>query len=74
MWVEFADNGAGIAPESLSRVFDPFFTTKPVGVGRGLDLSQAYGIVEQHGGRIEVDSAPGRGSTFKVWLPAAPGP
>jgi two-component system, NtrC family, sensor kinase len=65
----FRDSGAGMSPEIRSKVFDPFFTTKPVGQGTGLGLSISYGIVEQHGGRIEVESEPGRGATFTVWLP-----
>jgi signal transduction histidine kinase len=69
VWVEIADTGCGIAPENLKRIFDLFFTTKPVGKGTGLGLALSYGIVQKHGGRIEVDSAPGRGSTFRVWLP-----
>jgi len=69
VWVEISDTGKGIAPEHLKRIFDPFFTTKPVGSGTGLGLSLSYGIVEKHGGRIEVDSEPGKGTTFRVWLP-----
>jgi signal transduction histidine kinase len=64
-----SDDGEGIPRQVLPAVFDPFFTTKPVGEGTGLGLSVAYGIVEEHGGWIEVDSEPGRGSTFRVWLP-----
>ena len=67
--VEIADTGCGIRPEHLSRVFDPFFTTKPVGKGTGLGLSLSYSLVQKHGGRIEVDSQPGIGSTFRVILP-----
>ena len=70
VWVEFADTGEGIAPENLKRIFDPFFTTKPVGKGTGLGLSLSFGIVEKHGGRIGVQSEPGKGATFRVWLPA----
>jgi two-component system sensor histidine kinase HupT/HoxJ len=66
--ITFADNGAGIAPEHLSRVFDPFFTTKPVGKGTGLGLSISYGIVEQHGGILAVTSSPG-GACFTLTLP-----
>jgi signal transduction histidine kinase len=64
-----SDDGEGIPRQVLPAVFDPFFTTKPVGEGTGLGLSVAYGIVQEHGGWIEIDSAPGRGSTFRVWLP-----
>ncbi len=67
--LDFADNGAGIAEEHLSRVFDPFFTTKPVGQGTGLGLSISYGIVEQHGGTLAVRSLPGQGACFTVRLP-----
>ncbi|MFA5242733.1 MAG: ATP-binding protein [Sulfuricella sp.] len=69
VWVEVADSGKGIAPEHLNRIFDPFFTTKPVGKGTGLGLSLSYGIVKKHHGQIEVDSTPGQGTTFRVWLP-----
>jgi signal transduction histidine kinase len=68
-WVEVEDDGCGIPKENLSRVFDPFFTTKPVGKGTGLGLSLSYGIVKKHGGRLEVDSEPGRGTRFRVTLP-----
>jgi two-component system, NtrC family, sensor kinase len=68
-WVDIADNGCGIAPENLKRIFDPFFTTKPVGKGTGLGLSLSYGIVKKHGGRIEVNSEPGRGTAFRVSVP-----
>ena len=69
VFVAVQDDGCGIAQEHLSRIFDPFFTTKPVGKGTGLGLSLSYGIVRRHGGRIEVDSTPGAGTTFTVWLP-----
>jgi signal transduction histidine kinase len=67
--VEITDNGVGIPADNLSRIFDPGFTTKGVKVGIGLGLSIAYRIVRDHGGRIDVDSEPGRGSTFRVVLP-----
>jgi two-component system NtrC family sensor kinase len=63
------DNGEGIAPENLAKVFHPFFTTKPEGKGVGLGLAVSYGIVEAHGGEIEVNSAFGEGATFTVSLP-----
>jgi len=69
VWVEVADTGCGMPPEVLARIFDPFYTTKPVGKGTGLGLSVSYSIVKRHGGRIEVASAPGVGSTFRIWLP-----
>lgn len=68
------DNGEGIAPALLPRIFDPFFTTKPTGVGTGLGLSVSHGIVTGLGGRIEVESAPGVGTLFRVVLPAADPP
>ena len=74
--VEIGDTGAGITPEALPHVFDPFFTTRGVGEGMGLGLSICHGIVTQMGGRISAESAPGRGSVFRVVLPAtkrAPG-
>ncbi|MGD8794553.1 MAG: ATP-binding protein, partial [Anaerolineae bacterium] len=67
--VRFADDGEGIPEEHLDRIFEPFFTTRPVGEGAGLGLSVSLGIVQAHGGRIEVESQPGQGSTFVVWLP-----
>ncbi len=73
VFISVSDTGAGIAPEHLDRIFDPFFTTKPVGKGVGLGLSVTYGIVEKHGGRIEVDSVPGKGSTFTICLPVRQG-
>jgi signal transduction histidine kinase len=67
--VSISDTGDGIAPEHLSQIFDPFFTTKPVGEGTGLGLSITYGIVERHGGTINVESRRGSGTTFTVTLP-----
>ncbi len=70
LFVEVADTGAGIPRAQLSQIFEPFFTTKPPGRGTGLGLSISYGIVREHGGRIEVESQPGQGSLFRVVLPA----
>jgi two-component system NtrC family sensor kinase len=66
-----ADTGPGIAAEHLPRVFEPFFTTKPPGQGTGLGLAISRDIVRGHGGEIRVESAPGQGTTFTVWLPEA---
>ena len=67
--VAISDSGKGIDPRQLNRIFEPFFTTKPVGIGTGLGLSVSYGIIQKHGGSIDVESEPGRGSTFTVRLP-----
>jgi CheY-like chemotaxis protein len=68
------DTGSGIAPEVLPHLFEPFFTTKGVGKGTGLGLASAYGIVKQHQGWIEVDSQPGCGARFKIFLPLKTAP
>jgi signal transduction histidine kinase len=67
--VSVADNGCGMDEDTREHVFEPFFTTKDVGSGTGLGLSISHGIIEEHGGRIEVESQPGEGSTFRVYLP-----
>jgi two-component system NtrC family sensor kinase len=66
---EFTDTGSGIPADCLQKIFDPFFTTKPLGRGTGLGLSVCYGIVSEHGGKIQVDSTEGEGATFRVLLP-----
>lgn len=67
--IRVADTGVGIPAQYLSRIFDPFFTTKGVGRGTGLGLTVTYGIVEKHGGKIDVQSEVGKGTTFTVVLP-----
>jgi signal transduction histidine kinase len=70
--LEVHDTGVGMTPEQLERVFEPFFTSKPAGKGTGLGLSICHGIVTGYGGRMEVESTPGRGSIFRVLLPSCP--
>jgi two-component system NtrC family sensor kinase len=67
--ISIADTGCGIPPEHLNKLFDPFFTTKEVGHGTGLGLSVTLGIVQRHGGTIQVASEVGKGSTFSIWVP-----
>jgi len=69
--ISVIDTGTGIPPELMDKIFDPFFTTKPVGQGTGLGLPTVLGIVESHGGFLHIDSEVGKGTTFKVYLPAA---
>ncbi len=69
--IQVEDNGKGIPDEHLYKVFDPFFTTKDVGEGSGLGLSVSHGIIEKHGGRFEVSSAVGKGTTFGIYLPVS---
>lgn len=68
--LSMSDSGHGISPDIIDRIFDPFFTTKEEGSGTGLGLSICYRIIESHGGRIEVESEPGKGSVFRLFLPA----
>ena len=77
--ISIVDTGCGIPEKNLKRIFDPFFTSKDVGKGTGLGLSVSHGIIEAHGGLIDVQSKVGEGSTFRVFLPltapaAAPEP
>jgi signal transduction histidine kinase len=67
VWVSVTDTGGGIPPEQINRIFEPFYTTKKKGTGLGLMIVQR--IVRAHGGRIELESRAGRGTTFRIWLP-----
>lgn len=72
--VEVADNGCGIEPAIQSKIFDPFFTTTPIGEGTGLGLSMSYGIIKDHGGTIDFESRPGKGTRFRFRIPSRPWP
>jgi signal transduction histidine kinase len=65
------DTGTGISSENIKKIYDPFFTTKAAGEGTGLGLSVSYGIVQEHGGELFVDSTPGKGTSFRMELPLA---
>src|SRR5207253_3760413 len=67
--VSVQDTGAGISRDNIKKIYDPFFTTKAVGKGTGLGLSVSYGIVQEHGGNISVESKPGVGTSFRLELP-----
>jgi signal transduction histidine kinase len=67
--IQVADNGSGIEKKNIERIFDPFFSTKPTGEGTGLGLSVSYGIIKNHGGSVDVESEPGKGTTFTIKLP-----
>jgi two-component system, NtrC family, sensor kinase len=67
--ISIQDSGEGMRPDVIEKIFDPFFTTKDVGSGTGLGLSISHGIIEEHGGWIEVKSRVGEGTTFRIYLP-----
>jgi signal transduction histidine kinase len=67
--ITVSDTGEGIPPKNIERIFEPFFSTRPAGKGTGLGLSVSWGIINSHGGLIEVDSQPGKGSSFRIYLP-----
>ena len=68
-WSCVGDTGVGMSPDTLSKVFEPFFTTKPIGQGTGLGLSMIYGFAKQSRGHVRVESAVGKGTTFRLYLP-----
>ena len=70
VFISVTDDGCGIDPALQKKIFDPFFTTKEIGKGTGLGLSIAYGIMEEHGGVIRVQSTPGKGTRFTLLFPA----
>ncbi len=70
--ISVEDTGVGMTEEVLAKAFDPFFTTKEFGQGSGLGLSQVHGIAKQSGGTVEIESAPGQGTTVRIYLPKAP--
>lgn len=69
IWIDISDTGTGMPPETQKRIFEPFYTTKPVGKGTGLGLSISWDIVKRHGGNLEVQSSPGKGTLFRITLP-----
>lgn len=69
--VEVTDNGVGIPTDHLNKIFDPFFTTKGTSRGTGLGLAVTYGIIREHSGKIDVESTAGKGTTFRLEIPAA---
>ncbi len=69
--ISFRDSGSGISPEHLSKIYDPFFTTKQIGQGTGLGLAVSFGIIQDHGGHIQVESQPGKGTVFYISVPLA---
>jgi two-component system, NtrC family, sensor kinase len=69
--VTFRDSGVGISQSNLSKIYDPFFTTKQIGQGTGLGLAVSFGIIQDHGGHIRVESQPGQGTVFYISIPLA---